>query len=67
MNDVVHALSQVSGWFFIFSQCCMIALLDEFMKDVKDKLKMQTLKVKSQGDINSSYIPFFVDVKKGTI
>ena len=62
--DIFVALSQVSGWFIVFGQCCMIAILDEFMGKTKNKLKLQELKVKSQGNIDELKIPCFVDVPK---
>ena len=62
MLDIFHALSQVSGWFIVFGQYCMIAFLDEFMGKAKDKLKMQELKVESQGNIDDIKIPYFVDI-----
>lgn len=65
MFDIFDVLSQVSGWFIVFGQYCMFAFLDEFMGDVEDKLKMQILKVESQGDIDEIKIPYFVDVKRG--
>ncbi|MCK5708755.1 MAG: hypothetical protein KAI43_13995 [Candidatus Aureabacteria bacterium] len=65
MVDIFDDLSQVSDWFILFAQHCMTSFLEEFMGEIKDTLKTQTLNVKSQGNIYKLKIPYFVDVKIG--
>lgn len=64
MFDVFQDLTQVSEWFVTFSGDCMITLSEEFLGKVKDKLKLQTIEVESQGNIWETKIPFFLDWQK---
>lgn len=64
MFDVFQDLTQVSGWFVIFCGDCIVTLSEEFLRNIRDKLKVQTIEVESQGNIWETNIPFFLESDK---
>ena len=64
MLDVFRDLIQVSKWFIAFSDDCMVTLMEEFLGDIKDNLKVEMVEVKSHGNIWETSIPFFMEGTK---